>query len=117
MSNPQNDAERHENVWLLLPWYVNGTLQAAERRLVDDHLAACPSCLEELARSKALAAALRTRQESAPSPHPIQLARLIERIEASEASGASDASEAGDASEASEAGGGRAGGADALSCP
>ncbi|HEV3457380.1 MAG TPA: anti-sigma factor [Thermoanaerobaculia bacterium] len=104
MSNPENGAERHENVWLLLPWYVNGTLEAAERRLVDDHLAACPNCLEELARSKLLATALRARQDSAPSPHPIQLARLMERIEASEASLASDASEASFASEASEAG-------------
>jgi hypothetical protein len=96
MSNPENDAERHENVWLLLPWYVNGTLEAAERRLVDDHLAACPSCLEELARGKALATALRARQDSAPSPHPIQLARLMERIEASEASEAGDASGTGE---------------------
>jgi hypothetical protein len=87
MSDLGNDLERHESVWLLLPWYVNDTLETAERRLVDEHLAACPSCLEELARCKGLAAALRGRQESAPSPHPIQLARLMERVEASERDG------------------------------
>lgn len=74
----------HAQISELLPWYVNGTLEAAEQRLVEDHLAACPDCVQELARSKALAAALRERQQSAPSPHPIQLARLMERIEASE---------------------------------
>jgi hypothetical protein len=84
MSDLGKDSEQHERVWLLLPWYVNDTLETAERRLVDDHLAACPSCREEAARCKGLAAALRGRQESAPSPHPIQLARLMERVEASE---------------------------------
>ncbi|MBV8200662.1 MAG: zf-HC2 domain-containing protein [Acidobacteria bacterium] len=84
MNELENNAALHENVWLLLPWYVNGTLETAERRLVDGHLAACGGCREELARCKGLAAALLGRQESAPSPHPIQLARLMERIEASE---------------------------------
>jgi len=84
MNDPENDVERHESVWLLLPWYVNDTLETAERRLVEGHLASCPSCGDELARCKALATALRNRQETAPSPHPIQLARLMERVEAGE---------------------------------
>jgi Putative zinc-finger len=83
MTDPKLD-ERHESVWLLLPWHANGTLEAAERRLVEDHLAGCPSCREEMARCNAFAAALRDREEIAPSPHPLQLARLMERIEASE---------------------------------
>ena len=83
MSDPKHD-EQHETVWLLLPWLANGTLEAAERSLVEDHLAGCASCREELARCHGLAAALRGRQEIAPSPHPLQLARLMERVEASE---------------------------------
>jgi hypothetical protein len=74
----------HEEVWLLLPWYANGTLEAAERALVEEHLGGCPSCGEELARCNGLAAALAAGAENAPSPHPIQLARLMERVEASE---------------------------------
>jgi Putative zinc-finger len=80
----QDEWQQHENVWLLLPWYANGTLEAAERTLVQEHLGGCPACREELARCGGLAAALAAGPENAPSPHPIQLARLMERVEASE---------------------------------
>ena len=33
----------------LLPWYLNGTLDAAERRQVEDHLEDCEDCRAELA--------------------------------------------------------------------
>ncbi|HEY6324575.1 MAG TPA: zf-HC2 domain-containing protein [Thermoanaerobaculia bacterium] len=99
MSDPKHD-ERHEIVWLLLPWYTNGTLEAAERLLVEDHLAGCPSCREEMAHCNGLAAALRGRPELAPSPHPLQLARLMERLDAP------DAGDAGNAFAASDAGDG-----------
>jgi Putative zinc-finger len=102
MSDPKHD-ERHETVWLLLPWYTNGTLETAERLLVEDHLAGCPSCREEMAHCNGLAAALRGRPELAPSPHPLQLARLMERLDATDAT---DAGDAGDALAASDAGDG-----------
>lgn len=102
MSDPKHD-ERHDTVWLLLPWYANGTLETAERLLVEDHLAGCPGCLEEVARCNGLAAALRGRPEIAPSPHPLQLARLMERLDAAEAADALDASDAGDAIHARDA--------------
>ncbi len=90
MSDPKHD-ERHETVWLLLPWYANGTLETAERLLVEDHVAGCASCHEEVARCNGLAAALRSRPEIAPSPHPLQLARLMERLDAPDAADATDA--------------------------
>src|SRR5258708_373448 len=95
MSDPKQE-EQHDSIWLLLPWYATGTLETAERRLVEDHLAGCPSCREEVARCNGLAAALRARPEIAPSPHPLQLARLMERLDSSDASDASEASEADD---------------------
>ncbi|HXO26441.1 MAG TPA: zf-HC2 domain-containing protein [Thermoanaerobaculia bacterium] len=99
MSDPKHD-ERHDTVWLLLPWYANGTLETAERLLVEDHLAGCPGCREEVARCNGLAAALRARPEIAPSPHPLQLARLMERLDANDAGDAGDAFDASDASHA-----------------
>lgn len=36
----------------LLPWVLNGTLDAEERRQVEDHLAACESCREELRQTR-----------------------------------------------------------------
>jgi hypothetical protein len=97
MSDPKHD-ERHDTVWLLLPWYANGTLETAERLLVEDHLAGCPGCREEVARCNGLAAALRARPEIAPSPHPLQLARLMERLDANDAGDAGDAFDASDGS-------------------
>jgi len=81
MSDSKHD-EQHDSVWLLLPWYANGTLETAERQLVEDHLAGCPGCRDEVARCNGFAAALRARPEIAPSPHPLQLARLLERLDA-----------------------------------
>jgi hypothetical protein len=75
------DAAAHENAWLLLPWFANGTLGAAESRQVESHLAACEGCRNELQRCRDLAVALRHEPEAAPSPHPIQLARLMSRLD------------------------------------
>jgi hypothetical protein len=86
MKDPGYDDESgHESVWLLLPWYTNDTLQAEERRLVEEHLTACARCREEAARGGELAAGLHASQDPAPSPHPIHLARLMARIDHLEA--------------------------------
>ncbi len=77
--------DEHDEAWLLLPWLANGTLDAAESRQVGNHVAACERCRHELERCQDLAAALRSAPETAPTPHPIQLARLMARIDALDA--------------------------------
>ncbi|HMM77139.1 MAG TPA: zf-HC2 domain-containing protein [Gammaproteobacteria bacterium] len=52
-------AARHAAVFELLPWYVNGTLAAAERARVLAHLEGCLSCRRELELLEALQRALR----------------------------------------------------------
>ncbi|HEX9671614.1 MAG TPA: zf-HC2 domain-containing protein [Thermoanaerobaculia bacterium] len=76
-----HEARGHEELELLLPWYVNGTLEAAERTALEDHLAGCPRCRGELAREEGLAATLRAAEDVAPAPHPAQLARLLGRLD------------------------------------
>lgn len=51
MMNSVNSAfdSAHEAVDRLLPWYVNGTLDADERAAVDAHLASCDRCRAGLA--------------------------------------------------------------------
>jgi hypothetical protein len=44
----------HEEVWVLLPWYVNQTLSNDEHDLVEQHLKTCVSCRSELAIQKKL---------------------------------------------------------------
>jgi anti-sigma factor RsiW len=47
--------ELHARTQGLLPWYVNGTLDAAEREAVDAHLAQCEECTGDVRREQALA--------------------------------------------------------------
>ncbi|HEX5758721.1 MAG TPA: zf-HC2 domain-containing protein, partial [Thermoanaerobaculia bacterium] len=61
------DAHTHEQLERLLPWYVNGTLEAGERAALEAHLAACARCRGEVAREEGLAAALRGAEDVAPA--------------------------------------------------
>lgn len=45
----------HERAQQLLPWYVNGALEADEAAMVEAHLAECAECRADLAAEQALA--------------------------------------------------------------
>jgi hypothetical protein len=51
-------ADRHQEVQRLLPWYGAGTLDEADRALVEEHLGDCAECRADLATEPALKAAL-----------------------------------------------------------
>jgi anti-sigma factor RsiW len=70
----------HEQAWELLPWLVNDTLEAPDREEIAAHLAACRDCRAEVERCRSLQALVRAA-EVAPSPHPAQLARLMQRVD------------------------------------
>lgn len=73
----------HEQTQRLLSWYVNGSLDAEEKTLVDAHLADCAECRAELASEEKLAreiaalpidaehgwSVLRDRIEASQTPH------------------------------------------------
>jgi hypothetical protein len=50
----------HDRVQELLPWYVTGTLSAAETAQVEAHLAACDACRAELVFERELARGVAT---------------------------------------------------------
>ena len=80
-SSDQSDARRHEEVWEILPWYVNGTLDDGEHDVVARHLLRCQTCADEVARCQSLAAAVRGAEDALPRLAPENLARLMERID------------------------------------
>ncbi|HEX9942717.1 MAG TPA: zf-HC2 domain-containing protein [Thermoanaerobaculia bacterium] len=85
MREQQDRGERvHGRIWELLPWYVNGTLSERERERVEAHLADCRRCQEEERACRRTAEAVKGAGEVAPSPHPVQLQRMLARIEESE---------------------------------
>lgn len=86
MKRSEDRQERlHGRIWDLIPWYVNGSLPAEERRAVEDHLAGCLRCREEERFCRGTTEALQQAGEVAPSPHPVQLARVMARIDEAEA--------------------------------
>jgi hypothetical protein len=64
----------------LLPFYANGTLDAAERARVEAELATCTSCADELRELTALAATLKARADAAPPLHEHVLDDVFARI-------------------------------------
>jgi anti-sigma factor RsiW len=52
----------HGRAFELLPWLVNGTLDAAEREAVEEHARACITCRRELKEQQQLQVALRARR-------------------------------------------------------
>jgi hypothetical protein len=59
------DGEDHRAVERLLPWHVNGTLDAAEAAVVEAHLAACERCRADVRWQ------LRLREAAPEMLHPI----------------------------------------------
>jgi hypothetical protein len=73
----------HDDAFLLLPWYVNHTLDDDERRAVEVHVRDCVRCAEEirlLERARAGMAELRAA-EAAPAPD--RLAGVLARVRSS----------------------------------
>jgi anti-sigma-K factor RskA len=70
-------ADEHHQAQLLLPWYVTGRLDLAERALVEEHLKECAECRGDLASERALAAAI-AAQPAETSPAWEALAARID---------------------------------------
>ncbi len=73
------DPATHKVVDTLLPWFVNGTLDADERTLVERHLAECARCRQEAEWLRGLHAALAAGEASSESPRTFR--KLRRRLE------------------------------------
>lgn len=48
--------DQHHQVQAILPWYLTGQIDAADRNMVESHLAICPTCREDLKAEREIAA-------------------------------------------------------------
>jgi len=69
-----SDRACHRTV-LALPWLLNGSLEAAERREVREHLIACPGCRAELARTREVLATVQAGRAAAAGEPAAAVAR------------------------------------------
>jgi Domain of unknown function (DUF4349)/Putative zinc-finger len=72
----------------LLPFYANGTLDAADRARVEAELATCTECAAELRELETLGAALKAHADAAPPLPPYVLDDALARISTPAASAA-----------------------------
>ena len=81
----KNQSSEHKQVSLLLPWYVNKTLNRDEFNLVDMHLKSCLICKIELTSQQKLAASIRQEDLLAPVAHAsfLQLKNRIHKNKSS----------------------------------
>ena len=87
MAPAEEREEHHASAWELLPWYVNGSLNADEAVPVERHLANCPACRQEVERCRNLAVVTKSsrpekRQGWAPSPR--HFGQILAQVDAAE---------------------------------
>ena len=76
----ENSAGHHE-VFALLPWYVNATLEEADRQRVEAHLGTCTICREDLAAQQRICEAIEAQPALDYMP-VASLKRLQARLDA-----------------------------------
>jgi hypothetical protein len=64
------DRHCHRTV-LALPWLLNGSLAASERREVREHLIHCPQCRAQLAHTRETLAVFQAPAAAAPAEQPV----------------------------------------------
>ena len=79
--NEINRSADHDGLELLLPWYVNGTLDGDERAVLQQHVQDCDECRENVALLEQMQAAVTSNSPSPIVPRP-NLAGLMEQLDA-----------------------------------
>lgn len=69
--------EGHEDIWELIPWYVNGALPADQTEMVEAHTKTCMICASEVARQSEVA-----DEVSQTELYDVPMARSWEKLRA-----------------------------------
>lgn len=80
---PANPYMVHQEILLVLPWYVNKTLRDPEMKAVENHLKVCLICKREIAMLQKLSLAVKSA-DTLESAAQVSFSRLKNRIHQSE---------------------------------
>jgi hypothetical protein len=81
MNTPDaHDRDGHDEICLLLPWYVNGTLDPPESARVSAHLLGCRGCRAELAAQRELRAQIKAPPAMEALDANVALGHFMARI-------------------------------------
>jgi hypothetical protein len=75
-----DERNRHEKVWLLLPWLATGRLSATEREMAEEHVRECSACEQELAVQHLMGKAFTEPDRVTYAPGP-SFRKLMDRID------------------------------------
>jgi len=78
-----DERNRHEEVWLMLPWLATGRLAAAEREMAEEHVRHCSACEQELAVQNLMGKAFTEPDRVTYAPGP-SFRKLMDRIDSDE---------------------------------
>lgn len=79
--NPRGgDARTHDEISVLIPWYVNGSIGEGDRQRVDAHLTQCARCREDMALEQRVYAGMSVESGVEYMPAP-SLKRLQSRLD------------------------------------
>jgi Putative zinc-finger len=81
--NPKPDTN-HNALAALIPWYVNGTLSGAEKIAVEQHIALCKQCQNEVTKCQHLTAKLPS-EETIWKPSQKHFASILANLDTMEA--------------------------------
>ena len=72
--------DEHREIDLLLPWYVNGSLEEPERDRVRLHIQGCQLCQQEVPLLRLIQAEVTSERQGDPEPAPGGLERISTKI-------------------------------------
>ena len=84
----QSARTQHREIWDLLPWLTNGTLNESDTRRCESHLQECAECAAEYRAQQALHRDVQAVDSVLQTPHA-SLRKLMAKIEAEPAPAAS----------------------------
>ena len=72
--------DEHREIDLLLPWYVNGSLEEPERDRVRLHIQGCQLCQQEVPLLRLIQAEVASERQGEPEPAPGGLEQVLTKI-------------------------------------